>query len=407
MELLSPAGNIEKLSYAYRYGADAAYIGVKSFSLRARADNFHSDEHEEIRRIKGEKKLYCAINIYFHNQDLRRLEEELDYLARYPFDAFIVSDPGIIGLLRRRFPDRPLHLSTQANCVNSESVKFYRDAGFSRIILGREVSLTEIDAMRREVPDVELEAFVHGAMCLAYSGRCFLSAWMVGRTANQGDCSHSCRWKYRLVTDGLAIEEEKRPGEYYPVVEGDGFTTILSSRDICMIDHLRQLRDAGIDSVKIEGRMKSIYYAAVVTRAYRKQLDHILGRGVTADEAARYVSDLYRVSHREYSTGFFFGREEADRTTERSYQQNHRFLGIIGARRETDTFNLLMKNQILTGAPLEVIGPDIPHLTVSDYRIFDSDGNRVDKADHGKSYTIQTTAPVEEGFLIRSTVEEP
>ncbi|TVR34082.1 MAG: U32 family peptidase [Spirochaetaceae bacterium] len=273
MELLSPAGNSEKLRWAYLWGADAAYIGLHGFSLRSRADNFGLQEFAELKRIKAGRRLYCALNIYFFDHDIAALERALEQVDHGIFDAFIVSDLGILPTLRRRFPDTELHLSTQANCVNSEAARFYRDLGFSRVVPGRELSLAQIAAIKNTVPDLQLEVFAHGAMCLAYSGRCFLSRWMSDRSANQGDCAHSCRWNYRLGVDPLVLEEQQRPGEYYPIIEADDFTEILSSRDLCMIDHLAPLRDAGVDSLKIEGRMKSVYYTAVVTRAYRAALD--------------------------------------------------------------------------------------------------------------------------------------
>jgi putative protease len=393
MELLSPAGSLEKLTYAYRYGADAAYIGVGAFSLRQKAENFHAEHSDEVVRVKGNKKLYCALNIYFHNRHLRRLEEELDVLAAYPFDGFIVSDIGVVPTLRRRFPRAELHLSTQANCVNTEAARLYRDMGFSRIILGRELGLAEIGEIKAALPDLELEAFVHGAMCLAYSGRCFLSAWMADRSANQGNCSHSCRWEYRV------LEERERPGEYYPVQEGEDFTTILSSRDLCMIDHLPALRDAGVDSVKIEGRMKSVYYTAVVTRAYRKMLDHMAGRSVPQLDG--YREELLKVSHREFTTGFYFGKEDVEKPTEASYARQSIFLGTVGARRGAGAYDIHVKNQIRVGEPIQYIGPDVLYVEDRSFRLFDAQGNPVEKADHGKCYTLKTAAPVEEGFILR------
>ena len=399
MELLSPAGNIEKLEYAYLYGADAAYIGIRNFSLRQKADNFNSDEYRIIRDIKGDKKLYGALNIYFHQEDLKLLEENLEYISGYPFDAFIISDPGIIRTLQKNFPETELHLSTQANCVNSEAVKIYRDLGFSRIVLGRETSLNEIEEIKKAVPEVEIECFVHGAMCLAYSGRCFLSAWMADRSGNNGHCSHSCRWEYRV------LEEAERPGEYYPIYEGDGFTSILSSRDICMIDHLRELKDAGVDSLKIEGRMKSVYYTAVVTRAYRKAMALI---DCPEDEYERkaadlagYREDLDNVSHREYSTGFYFGKEDIERPTEKSYMRQYIFMGTIGKPAEDGLWELDVKNQIKPGETLEYIGPDIRFKEDSSYTIYDEEGIKVSQADHGKPYRIKPGVPVQQGFIIR------
>ena len=397
MEVLSPAGNVEKLKYAYLYGADAAYIGIRNFSLRQKADNFNDEEYKIIREIKGNKKLYGALNIYFHEGDLDNLDQNLDYIANYPFDAFIISDIGIVKKLQRRFPETELHLSTQANCVNSEAVKMYRDMGFSRIVLGRETSLREIEKIKKAAPDVELECFVHGAMCLAYSGRCFLSAWMADRSGNQGICSHSCRWDYRV------LEEAERPGEYYPIFEGDGFTSILSSKDICMVDHLKELRDAGVDSLKIEGRMKSIYYTAVVTRAYRKAVDKLTG--AFSGDLSGFRGELEKVSHREFSTGFYFGKADIETPTEKSYLRQYIFMGVVGPANGENSFELIVKNKIIPGESLEFIGPDVLFIESSDYRIVDEEGNDVSQADHGKTYSLITGADVEEGFIIRKAAE--
>ncbi len=401
MELLAPAGNLEKLEAAYRYGADAAYAGVESFSLRARADNFDLADPRAVARVKGGRKLYCALNVYFHEADLARLEERMEAIAAFPFDAFIVSDPGIIPLLRRYVPKAELHLSTQANCVNSEAAKFYRDIGFSRIVLGRELSLDEIAAIRASVPDVELEAFVHGAMCLAYSGRCFLSAWMADRSANRGGCAHSCRWSYRPQDRLYFIEEEKRPGEFYPVLEGENFTSILSSRDIRMIDHLAEMRDAGVDVLKIEGRMKSAYYTAVVTRAYRKQLDHILTGSPGAAETAAFVAELDNVSRRESSTGFYFSREEIEVPTETEYSRDYTFLGTVGAERSPGCYELHLKNRIETGMRVELLGPDVPFIEDDRFELLDEDGAATAAVNHNARGFIRPGVPVEPGYLIR------
>ncbi len=393
MELLDPAGNIEKLYYAYRYGADAAYIGIKNFSLRAKADNFKGDDWNKIAEIKGDKKLFGALNIFFHNNELRTLEENIDYLKLYPFDAFIISDLGVLPTLRKYFPDTALHLSTQANCINKESAKVYSDLGFSRIILGRETPLDEIKEIRDYLPEIELEAFVHGAMCIAYSGRCFLSKEMSNRSANQGDCAHSCRWTYRV------LEEKQRPGEYMPVEQGDNFTTVMSSKDMCLIDHIDKFKDAGVDSLKIEGRMKSIYYAAVVTRAYRKMIDSLAGQKIENMEGFR--EELFKVSHREFSTGFYFGKEEMDEVTKISYEREYTFLGSIGSKTGHNTFELIVKNQIKSENEIEYIGPDVLFLKDSNYTLYDKDGIRVEKADHGKVYTLETKLPVKEGYILR------
>ncbi len=406
MELLSPAGNLEKLKYAWQYGADAAYIGMKGFSLRAKADNFGEEEAAYIRRIKGDKKLYCALNIYFHNQDLKALEQQIEAFQLYPFDGFIISDPGVLPLIRKYFPSTELHLSTQANATNYQAVQFYGDMGFSRVVLGREVSLEEIAQIKARVPHVELEAFVHGAMCLAYSGRCFLSAWMAGRSGNDGSCAHSCRWNYKVKGAGeeqlprdLYLEEEERPGEYYPIEQGENFTTILSSKDLMMIDYLKEMKQAGVDSIKVEGRMKSIYYTAVVTRAYRKALDLLAGKEVPDFPA--YREELFKVSHREFSQGFYFDKKEIEAPTEISYQRQFLFMGAIGVELEKGRFELDVKNKIRKGYPLEYIGPDLLFRKDENYKIYNAAGEEVEEADHGKVYSIVPSVSAAEGFIIR------
>lgn len=392
MELLSPAGNVEKLKYAYLYGADAAYIGIKNFSLRQKADNFKNDEYKIIADIKKNKKLYGALNIYFHEQDLDKLYQELDYIKKYPFDAFIISDIGIIKILKETIPNTELHLSTQANCINSEAAKIYRDMGFTRIVLGRETSLKEIEKIKKTVPEIEIETFIHGAMCLAYSGRCFLSAWMAGRSGNTGNCSHSCRWDYRV------LEEAERPGEYYPIYEGENFTSILSSKDICMIDHLKDLKNAGVDSLKIEGRMKSIYYTSIITRAYRKAIDNINSN----KDIQGYIEEIYKVSHREFSTGFYFDKNDIQKPTEKSYLRQFTFMGIIGKPKGENSWELIVKNKIKTNIELEYIGPNLIYERLVNYLIFDEKNNTVTEADHGKQYTIKSKQPLEEGYILRA-----
>ena len=393
MELLSPAGNIEKLYYAYEYGADAAYIGIKNFSLRAKADNFSADEYEAIRRVKGNKKLYTALNIYFHDSDIETLEKESDYIHQYPLDGFIISDIGILGFLKKHFPDKELHLSTQANCVNTEAARMYYDMGIKRIVLGRELSLKEIETIKNNVPGLEIEVFAHGAMCLAYSGRCFLSKYLADRSANQGDCAHSCRWQYRV------LEESERPGEYFPVVQGENFTSILSSKDLCMIGHLKELKDAGVDSIKIEGRMKSIYYTAVITRAYRKQLDYV--DGISKEDPKPYVNEIFKVSHREFSTGFYYGKDEIEMPTFKSYMSEAQFLGSVEESAGDGIYRLDVKNQILASDPVEYIGPDLLYLKDEGFTLLDEDMQSVPKTDHGKIAYIKTDKKLKKGYIIR------
>lgn len=361
MELLSPAGNVEKLYYAYAYGADAAYIGLKRFSLRIKADNFYEDEYKRVVELKKQfpgKRLHCALNISFHNHDIEQFMNNLDYFKQYPIDAFIVQDIGMVPILQKHFPNAELHLSTQASCVNSNAVKIYQSLGFKRVVLGREASLNEIKQIKDAVPDMELETFCHGAMCIAYSGRCLMSAYLTGRSAQAGFCSHTCRWNFDVLTKALGnsnlpslkeneplsaeqakfiaesgtllLREHERPNDFFPVYEGDDFTAVLSSKDLRMIEHLEDLKNAGVDSVKIEGRMKSIYYVALVTRAYRKALDIIDGK-VSKDEAEPFIAELENVSHRESTTGFFYNRGDADKTTCGASDSQYELAATIGS----------------------------------------------------------------------------
>ena len=356
MELLSPAGNVEKLYYAYAYGADAAYIGLKKFSLRVKADNFYEDEYKKVIALKEQfpgRRLHCALNISFHDEEIDALKANLDYFKQYPIDAFIVQDIGIVPLLQKEFPGAQLHLSTQASCVNSEAVKMYKSMGFSRIVLGREISIEQIRRIKDSVPDMELETFVHGAMCIAYAGRCLMSAYLTGRSAQSGFCSHTCRWNFKVDGEGrltdegarqlaqsglLTIEEEQRPGEKFPIFEGEDFTAVLSSKDIRMIEHLADLRDAGIDSLKIEGRMKSVYYVAMVTRAHRKALDALEGK-ISDEEAAPYIAELENVAHRESTTGFYYNKADADKTTTGASDSKYQLAAEIGKELDPAAFD--------------------------------------------------------------------
>lgn len=390
VELLAPAGNLEKLKVAYAYGADAAYIGLERFSLRANADNFTEADMEAVRTLKARygKKLYCTLNILFHEDQMDELKRQMPRIRQWPFDAFIISDMGCVDILRNTFGDEvELHLSTQASCTNSESAKLYRSLGFTRIILGRETPIADIRRIKDSVPDLKLEVFVHGAMCMAYSGRCLLSSALAGRSSNQGDCTHTCRWNY-------ALTEEKRPGEYYPIGEQDGYTTILSSKDLCMIDHLQDLIDAGVDSMKIEGRMKSGYYVGLVTRAYRKALDK-------DPRWKEYRGDLFAFSHREYCTGFFYGDGPLSAITEEGYQRDWLFLGYLLEEVKPGIWSLDLRNQIKMGQTLEYVDPSSPNISDDSYTLLDSSFDYVDQVDHGKVQYLQTDKPVHAGSILR------
>ena len=389
MELLSPAGNSQKLEYAYAYGADAAYIGLKRFSLRAKADNFYEEDVARVKAIKErfpQKKLHCALNIIFHNDDIDKLLQSLDYFKQYPIDAFIVQDLGIVPILQKHFPNAALHLSTQASCLNREAVKVYKSMGFSRVVLGREAGLKEIRQIKDAVPDIELEVFVHGAMCIAYAGRCLMSAYLTNRSAQGGLCSHACRWNFDVKADGgiteadakriaqsgaLVLEEQSRPGEFLPVFEGQNYTAILSSKDLRMIEHLADLKAAGVDSLKIEGRMKSLYYVAIVTRAYRKALDALEGK-IGQEEAAPFVAELENVSHRESTTGFYYNAADANKTTSGASDSPYDLAATIGQKLLDEEFEALAKKGndtiILRQRELDSMHPAARAARLEDYK---------------------------------------
>lgn len=410
VELLSPAGDLRKLKTAFSFGADAAYMGLPKFSLRANAKNIDLNQREELIKIKSQynnKKLYCAMNIIFHEDQLKDLSAQVKELKDWPFDAYIVTDIGALDIIKNELPDAEIHLSTQASCINSSAARMYQRLGFSRIILGREASLSDIKKIKQAAPELELETFVHGAMCMAYSGRCLLSSYFSSRSANQGDCAHSCRWNYRLManeglekvlaSETLALEEYERPGEYYTIGEEDGFTTILSSKDLCMIDHVDELIDAGVNSLKIEGRMKSLYYDAVVTRAYRKAIDK--------DPLLKeYRKDLFNISHRKYSTAFFFDKTEEDNISEPTtdgYERNFLFIGIVNEQVKEGIWALDVRFQVKKGQTIEYIGKDVLNIIDDDYTLLNSEFEEIDQIDHGKVQYLKTNKPLQEGYIIR------
>lgn len=405
MELLSPGGSIEKIRTALTYGADSVYFGLKDFSLRTNAKNVEYGSSDELWAIKKQfgGKFYCTVNIYFHEDDIIKLKEKLDEIQSYPIDAFIISDLGILDIIRSKFPNAEYSLSTQANCINSNSAKIYHSMGFNKIILGRETPLKDIRKIKDANPDLEIEVFAHGAMCMAYSGRCFLSSHLAGRSANYGDCSHTCRWNYRL-----ALEEESRPGRYYPILEENNWTTIMSSKDLCMIDHLKELQDAGVDALKIEGRMKSIYYVATVTRAYRRAIDNLYDSSI---EYKSYRDELFNVSHREFSTGFFFGKGPIDAddsdinipTTE-GYLRDYLFLGIIGKEVKPEIYEIDIKNQIKNGEAVEFIGPDVLKIRDDHVEVLDQNFNAIEHLDHCRTGYIKSSVKLKEGYIVRKEI---
>ncbi|MRR34635.1 U32 family peptidase [bacterium] len=350
-ELLAPAGNFEKLRMAVHYGADAVYLGGEGFSLRNLADNFTLDQLAQAVQYAHERgvKVYLATNIFPGNADLDGMRRYLEQVRDIPLDACIVADPGVLDMVREISPQRALHLSTQANTTNWRSARFWEGHGVSRINLAREMTLAEIREFRERV-GIELEVFVHGAMCISYSGRCLLSSVMTGRDANRGECAHPCRW-------GYAIVEEQRPGRYFPVLEEGKGTFIFNSRDLCLLEHLPELVESGVDSLKIEGRMKGAHYVASVVRVYREALDRYREDPGGYRMQAEWLDELGKISHRGYTTGFLFGQPgEDDREYDSSYLRSHEFVGLVSEVGEEGELVVEVRNRIRSGDELEFIG---------------------------------------------------
>lgn len=399
-ELLAPAGSLEKLYFAVNYGADAVYLGGREFSLRSGAENFTPEEMRQGVEFAHQRgvRVYAAVNVFARNQDLRVLPAYLRQLADIGVDALIVSDPGLIELAREVTPHLPLHLSTQANSLNWAGVRFWERQGVSRVVLARELSLAEIREIRSRV-GLELEVFVHGAMCISYSGRCFLSQYLSRREANRGECTQPCRWRYALV-------EEKRPGQFLPVEEDGRGSYILSSRDLCLLEHIPQLVEAGLDSLKIEGRMKSLHYVATVVRAYRLALDAYLAdpEGYTLDP--QLLEEVAKVSHRLYTDSIFAGEEgekRADTALQEGYQRTREFVALVlGYDEERGIARIEQRSPFGLGDEIEIIGPRAAPFGQRVTALYDESGRLVDRAPHPQQRLyLPTERPVEAGYLVR------
>lgn len=423
MELLSPAGNLEKLATAYRYGADAAYIGVEGFSLRTYANAIPEEDPETVgarlRSLRsGGRRLYAALNLFAHDHDLQRLPAILERLAVLPIDAVIIADIGLIDAVRRALPAVELHLSTQANCTNAAAARVYRTLGFDRIIPARELALDEVKRIKDAVPELGIEVFGHGALCMAYSGRCFMSDVLAGRSANRGDCAQSCRWNYRV--EHFRLEEEKRPGEWIPVEDDGRFLSVLSSRDLNLFDHVADLQAAGVDAVKIEGRMKSALYVAVTTRSYRAAIDAVASgtesetlRSPEPEVLAAHREELFRVAHRPYTTGFLFGDRAVHRPTTDTAPARYRLMGILdaprdGARTGAVPWQVTVKNTIHRGMELQFLPPDSAGPTEvrdREFALLDADGasiERLTNVDRGAIVPSPSVQPyLQPGTIIR------
>lgn len=377
-ELLAPAGNMEKLKVAFNYGADAVYFGGSSYGLRAFAGNFSDEQiREAVEYAHGlSKKAYVTVNIFPHNSDLEGLEEYLKYLNSCGVDAILVSDPGVFQTVREAVPDMEIHLSTQANNVNYKSALFWHKLGVSRIVLARELTLKEIREIREKTPEsLELEAFVHGAMCISYSGRCLLSSYMTGRDSNRGECAHPCRYKYYLM-------EEKRPGQYMPVVEDERGTYIMNSKDLCMIEHIPDLVDAGITSFKIEGRMKSSFYVATVVKAYRQAIDRFISDPENYEFDNAWLDDLMKSSHREFSTGFYYNNPGQIYGSS-TYIRNYDIVGLVlGYDMENKVAEIEQRNRVYRGDTVEVFSPHDDTFSLKLNYMADENGDEIEVAPH-------------------------
>lgn len=400
-ELLIPASSLEVLKTAVVFGADAVYIGGEAFGLRAKAKNFSMEDMREGILFAHQRgvKVYVTANILAHNRDLEGVEAYFRELKELKPDALIIADPGVFAIARRVCPELELHISTQANNTNYETFLFWHELGVKRVVSARELTLEEIREIREKIPeDMEIETFIHGAMCISYSGRCLLSNYFTGRDANQGACTHPCRWKYAVV-------EETRPGEYMPVYENERGTFLFNSKDLCMIEHIPELMESGIDSLKVEGRMKTALYVATVARTYRKAIDDY------AQDPKRYQENLpwYReqisnCTYREFTTGFFFGRadENSQIYGNSTYLKDYTYLGIVEDVDEARLCKIEQRNKFSVGEIIEIMKPDGENIETKVIRILNEEGKEQESAPHAKQILyVELDAPAQTFDLLR------
>lgn len=399
IEVLSPAGNMDKLKMAIRYGADAVYCAGQSFGLRASSSNFSNEELKEAVEFVHShgKKIYVTCNIIPHNEDLVGLEDYLKILESIKVDAIIVADLGIFLLAKRVAPNLERHVSTQANTTNYLTTEFWKEQGATRVVVAREVSIADIKTMK-EAADIEIEAFVHGAMCISYSGRCLLSNYFTTRDANRGQCTQACRWKYSLV-------EENRPGEYYPIEEDQHGTYIFNSKDLCLLKYIPDLVEAGVDSLKIEGRMKSVHYAATVTKVYREAVDSYLADPEHYEVKPEWIEELEKISHRPYTEGFSVEKpdETAQNYGQSSNTQTHDFIGLVeGYNVEEGYAYLEQRNNFKVGDEVEFCQPhgELVHHVIT--KMTDEEGNEITVAPHPQmKVRLYIDTPLEEYAMMR------
>jgi putative protease len=397
-ELLAPAGNFEKLETALHYGADAVYMGISGLSLRAKADNFTPRElHDAAEFVHGKgKKLYITINIFPHNKDISFIKHHLQELRGIRPDGLIISDPGVVEMALDIVPQIPVHISTQANITNYKSAKFWEKMGAVRLVLARELSLDEIKKIRDSV-SLELECFVHGAICISYSGRCYISSFLANRSGNRGECTNSCRWNYTLM-------EEMRPGERHPVYENDRGTYVMSSRDLCMIEHLDTLADAGINSFKIEGRMKGINYVAGVVKTYREAVDRLANRPYKVKR--QWLDELRMFSNRGYTTGMFFGKQpdtDYNHDEKNKYATSHELVGIVKTL-DNGNARITLRNTLKLGDTIQFLSTGLENRLYEVREMFSDKGVPLESARNQETVLIPSLTGVRENDLIRRPV---
>ena len=404
-ELLIPASSLEVLKTAVVFGADAVYIGGEAFGLRAKAKNFSMEEIQEGIAFAHahDVKVYITANILAHNGDLSGVRAYFEELKEIKPDALIISDPGVFMIAREVCPEIDIHISTQANNTNYGTYQFWHQLGARRVVTARELSMAELKEIREKAPaDLEMETFIHGAMCISYSGRCLLSNYFTGRDANRGACTHPCRWKYAIV-------EETRPGEYMPVYENERGTYIFNSKDLCMIEHIPELIDSGIDSFKIEGRMKTALYVATVARTYRKAIDDYLeSPELYQKNMDWYLDQISNCTYRQFTTGFFFGKpdESAQIYDNNTYVKEYTYLGIIGECTADGLYRIEQRNKFSVGEQIEIMKPDGRNIPVVVRRIVDEEGQEMQSAPHPKQVLYIELAAAENGALSGADVSE-
>lgn len=401
VELLIPAGSLEVLKVAVDYGADAVYIGGESFGLRAKAHNFTIEDMKTAVAYCHSHgvKLYVTANIFAHNDDLEGVEKYFNQLKCVDIDALIISDPAIFSIAKRVLPDMELHISTQANNTNYGIYQFWYGLGAKRVVSARELSLSEIKEIRNHIPDdMEIESFIHGAMCISYSGRCLLSHFLTGRDANQGACTHPCRWKYSVV-------EEKRPGEYFPVEEDDRGTYIFNSKDLCMIEYIPELIDAGIDSFKIEGRMKTALYVATVARTYRKAIDdYKTGLEAYEQNLPYYREEIGKCTYRQFTTGFYFGKTDSESQVydNNEYVKDYTYIGTVESVDDEGRVHFIQRNKFCVGELIEAMMFDGTNRMLKVQMIWNEDMQQVESAPHPKErLTVDFGEVLQEGIILR------